>query len=128
MIDDKTLPAPGPDRQVIQSYGPGRFKVSNVVYEHAVLVLPDRTLRWEATSASDIDSETLAPLGAASDAVEILLIGGGSRAPFVSPELRAWLRGVGIVVEAMDTGAACRTYGILVAEGRKVAAALLPVG
>lgn len=127
MIDDKTLPAPGPDRQVIQSYGPGRFKVSNVVFEHAVLVLPDRTLRWQAASPADIGVETLAPLGETAGAVDILLIGGGPRAPYLTEELRAWLRGGGIVVEAMDTGAACRTYGILVAEGRKVAAALLPV-
>ncbi|MGE0659846.1 MAG: Mth938-like domain-containing protein [Reyranellaceae bacterium] len=127
MIDDKTLPAPGPDRQVIQSYGPGRFKVSNAVYEHAVLVLPDRTLRWDARSPTDIDAETLVPLREARGEVEILLIGGSPRAPFVTAELRAWLREAGIVVEAMDTGAACRTYGILVAEGRKVAAALLPI-
>lgn len=126
MIDDKTLPTPAPEeRQVIQAYGPGRFRVSNVVYEHAVLVLPDRTLRWDAADATHITAETLAPLRQAG--VELLLIGGGARAPQVTPELRAWLRENGIVVEGMDTGAACRTYGVLLAEGRRVAAALLPV-
>lgn len=128
MIDDKTLPTPRPeDRQVIQSYGAGRFRISNVVYEHAVLVLPERTVRWDVADSEPLAIAPLLPLREAG-AVKILLIGGGRRALPVPPELRAWLREAGIVADAMDTGAACRTYGVLLAEGRRVAAALLPVG
>ena len=127
MIDDKTLPPPRPeDRQVIQSYGAGRFRISHVVYDHAVLVLPMRTLRWEIEAGDRLTIASLAPLREQSE-VKLLLIGGGRRAFPVPPELRAWLREAGIVVDSMDTGAACRTYGVLLAEGRRVAAALLPV-
>ncbi|MGE0151684.1 MAG: Mth938-like domain-containing protein [Reyranellaceae bacterium] len=127
MIDDKTLPTPRPeDRQVIQSYGPGRFRISNVTYEHAVLVLPERTLRWAVSDSDPLAIAPLAPLREAGE-VNILLIGGGGRALPVPQDLRLWLRQAGIVADAMDTGAACRTYGVLLAEGRRVAAALLPV-
>jgi uncharacterized protein len=127
VIGDKTLPTPKPDEvQVIQAYGAGRFRISNVVYEHAVLVLPDRTLHWHADAQSPLTIEALAPLREGG-AVNILLVGGGKRALPVPDEVRAWLREAGIVAESMDTGAACRTYGVLLAEGRCVAAALLPV-
>lgn len=127
MIDDKTLPTPRPeDRQVIQSYGAGRFRISNVVYEHPVLVLPERTLRWEIAADQALTTQSLAPLRELGDA-NILLIGGGKRALQIPAELRQWLREAGIVADAMDTGAACRTYGVLLAENRRVAAALLPV-
>jgi uncharacterized protein len=127
VIDDKTLPTPRPDEvQVVQSYGSGRFRISNVVYEHAVLVLPDRTLHWDADDTSPLTIESLAPLRE-SGAVKILLVGGGKRALQIPENVRVWLREAGIVAETMDTGAACRTYGVLLAEGRRVAAALLPI-
>lgn len=127
MIDDKTLPPPRPeDRQVIQSYGAGRFRISHVIYEHPVLVLPARTLRLELNDGNELTIAAFAPLREQND-VKILLVGGGRRALPVRPELRAWLREAGIAVDSMDTGAACRTYGVLLAENRRVAAALLPV-
>jgi uncharacterized protein len=127
VFDDKTLPTPKPDeRQVIQSYGAGRFRISNVVYEHPVLVLPERTLRWQIDTGAPLTVVSLAPLREGGG-VKILLIGGGKRALQVPADMRDWLREAGIVADAMDTGAACRTYGVLLAEGRSVAAALLPV-
>lgn len=128
MIDDKTLPTPRPDEvQVIQSYGPGRFRISNVVYEHPVLVMPLRTLRWNVASSGEINTVSLAPLRDGGGGIEILLVGCGAQACVVPAEVRAWLREAGIVTDAMDTGAACRTYGVLLAEGRRVGAALLPI-
>ena len=127
MIDDKTLPTPRPEeRQVIQSYGAGRFRISNVVYEHPVLVLPEQTLQWQVGVDGVPTVASLAPLRE-SGGVKILLIGGGKRALQVPAEVRDWLRESGIVADAMDTGAACRTYGVLLAEGRSIAAALLPI-
>jgi uncharacterized protein len=127
VIDDKTLPTPRPEeRQVIQSYGAGRFRISNVVYEHPVLVLPERTVPWDVDSNGSLSIASLAPLRE-SGGVKILLIGGGKRALQVPADIRSWLREVGIVADVMDTGAACRTYGVLLAEGRPVAAALLPI-
>ena len=129
MIDDKTLPAPRPEeRQLIQSYGAGQFRVSNVVYRHPILVMPERTVAWQTTDLAGLMLDKLAVLIDCKPAIEILLVGCGTRAAPVPAELRQALRGRGIVVDAMDTGAACRTYNVLLAESRRVAAALLPVG
>jgi len=73
-----------------------------------------------------VGEDSLAPV-IARGGVEILLLGCGRRMAMVPSALRARLKAAGIVVDAMDTGAACRTYSVLLAEGRRVAAALLPV-
>ncbi|HXP30926.1 MAG TPA: Mth938-like domain-containing protein [Stellaceae bacterium] len=114
------------DRQVIESYGQHSFRVSGVAYEGAILVFPEETRSW-AASAAEITLESLAPV-TARGGVEILLLGCGPRMVPVKRELRQALRAAGIVVDAMDTGAACRTYNVLLAEDRRVAAALLPAG
>jgi uncharacterized protein len=71
---------------------------------------------------------SLGPIAArvgTEEAIEILLLGCGRRMLQVPPSLRAELRQIGVVIDAMDTGAACRTYAVLLTEGRRVAAALL---
>ena len=112
------------DRQVIERYGPNGFRVSGVVHKGSVIVFPDHILAWEATDAAAVTFEALAPILQAGD-VEILLVGLGRNFAMLQPALRARLREIGIAVEAMDTGAACRTYNVLLSEGRRVAAALL---
>jgi uncharacterized protein len=114
-------------RQVIDSYGATGFRVSGAAYDGAILVFPDATEPWAVTSVADITVESLAPV-IARGAVQILLLGCGRRMQPVPATLRQALRAAGIVVDAMDTGAACRTYNILLAEDRRVAAALLPAG
>lgn len=115
-------------RQVIESYGDGGFRITGERYGHAVIVQPTATQAW---AAADWDSVTAASLSALfdPDATEplTLLLGTGQVQFFPSRGLKQELRAQGLVVEAMDTGAACRTYNILMAEGRRVAAALLPV-
>ena len=64
---------------------------------------------------------------AVAPAVEFLVIGCGARAMLVPPALRQELRDAGLRLDAMDTGAACRTYNVLLAEDRRVAAALIPL-
>ena len=115
------------DRQVIDSYGSGSFRISRIVYEGAILVFPEATLPWAATRIEDVTFESLAPV-CARGGVEILLVGCGRRAVLLPKNLRARLKAAGIVADAMDTGAACRTYNVLLAEDRRVAAALLPAG
>ncbi len=125
---DKTLPTPDPrERQLIQTYGPGRFRISDVDHTGAVLVLPQRTVAWAVTAAVDIAPDNLAAVIEASPAIEVLVLGCGAKASFIPPARRAALRAHGIALEVMDTGAACRTYNVLLAEGRRVAAALVPV-
>jgi uncharacterized protein len=117
-------PAP-PARQLIQGYAAGGFRIAGVRHEGSVLVLPGRTLAWPVAAPEQVTAESLAPIAAAEPAVDILLLGLGPRFAMVAPELRAALRAAGIVVEAMDTAAACRTYNLLVSEDRRVAAALI---
>ncbi len=122
-------PLPQHDRQVVQGYGKGGFRVSDRDWDGAVIVLPTRTLSWSATSAASL---TLAAFDVVRDAddppIELLLIGTGAKIVLLPAALRAGLRGFGCAIEIMDTGAACRTYNVLIGEERRVAAALLPVG
>jgi uncharacterized protein len=118
-------PVPAAGRQIIERYAPSGFRVSGVIYHGPVLVFPDRTVEWDGASARDVSWETLAPV-IEHGGVEILLLGLGRSTTAVPAALRTALRTAGIALEAMDTGAACRTYNVLVAEDRRVAAALIP--
>jgi uncharacterized protein len=109
-------------RQIIERYAASGFRVSGTIYLGPVLVFPDRTEAW---AEAVFTVEGLAPV-LAHGGVELLLLGFGRRIKLVRTELRAALKEGGIEVEPMDTGAACRTYNILVGEDRRVAAALLP--
>ena len=112
------------DRQVIDSYGASGFRVSGVAYDGAILVLPQATQPWPVATFADVTFVSLAPVVEAG--IQILLLGCGNRMMLVPPALRQELRARGVVVDAMDTGAACRTYNVLLAEDRRIAAALLP--
>ena len=112
-------------RQIVERYAASGFRVSGVIYHGPILVFPDLTVAWEAVSASDLTWEMLAPV-IEHGGVEILLLGLGRSTSAVPAALRTALRTAGIALEAMDTGAACRTYNVLVAEDRRVAAALIP--
>jgi len=111
-----------PGRQIIERYGPSGFRISGAIHPGPVLVFPDRTLEW-AAAALTVDG--LAPV-IEHGGVELLLLGLGRRMVPVAAALRAALKARGIALEAMDSGAACRTYNVLLAEDRRVAAALLP--
>jgi uncharacterized protein len=112
---------------MIDAYGPGRFRIGGVIYERPVLVLPDEVRDWAVAAIADLSRASLTPVLAAAPAIEILLIGCGARAAFVPPALRQELRDLRLKLDAMDTGAACRTYNVLLAEDRRVAAALIPL-
>lgn len=114
-------------RQIVESYGGGGFRVTGQRCEGAILVFPDRTLSWAAPALTPDSLATVLEEGRAGK-LELLLLGCGQRGAMVPPALRDALRQVGVAVEAMDTGAACRTYNVLMADGRRLAAALMPVG
>ncbi|MGE0117607.1 MAG: Mth938-like domain-containing protein [Dongiaceae bacterium] len=116
-------------RQIVESYGGGRFRVSGRVFDGSVLVFGDRTVAWPVREAVAATAESLAEVSAAGQAgtVDLLLIGCGRRTAPIPDALRRSLRDSGVVTEVMDTGAACRTYNVLAAEGRRVAAALIAV-
>jgi uncharacterized protein len=116
-------------RQLIESYGDGRFRVSGMLYNGSILVFADRTIAWPVSDFAALTEDSLEPLRAAgrSGEVTVALLGCGARIGLVPDRLRAPLRAAGIVLEPMDTGAACRTYNVLTSEGRRVAAALIAV-
>lgn len=115
------------DRQVIDGYGEGQFCVSGQWRTGAVVVFPDRTVAWRPKEFADLTPDDFTPVIQAEPRVEFLLLGSGTRMGLLPKALRQSLREAGLVVEVMDTGAACRTYNVLLAEGRRVGAALLPV-
>lgn len=113
-------------RMVIESYGDMGFRVSGERYLGGLIVLPDRVMPWTPTVWEDVDVASLSELCSVASP-GVLLLGCGVRAQLPSKDFRQTLRAAGLVTEPMDTGAACRTYNVLMAEDRHVAAALLPV-
>ena len=105
-------------------YGSGYVMVNNQRIEKSVVVLPDRIISdWTATTFEALAPEHLAPL--AELGCEIILLGTGTQLRFPRPEIMRPLVQSGVGLEVMDVQAACRTYNILLAEERNVAAALL---
>jgi len=109
--------------QVVTAYGDDYVTVSGVRYEQSIVVLPDRVQPWAARSFESLTEADFAALLQAG--AEILILGTGAKQRFPHPRLTAPLARSGIGLEVMSFQAACRTYNILVAEERKVAAALL---
>lgn len=109
----------------VTAYGSGFFEINRVRHQGPLLLMPEGEVRrWQVESyetLSAADLEALLGLGA-----EVILLGTGTRYRMPSPRLTAALARAGIGVEAMDSSAACRTYNILMGEGRRVLAALLP--
>ena len=105
-------------------YGSGYVMVNNQRIERSVVVLSDRIISdWAATTFEALAPEHFAPL--ADLGCEIILLGTGARLRFPRPEIMRPIMQSGVGLEVMDVQAACRTYNILLAEERNVAAALL---
>jgi uncharacterized protein len=118
------LHASGPGgANTVTAYGAGYVSVNGQRHESSLVVLRDRILPWAPRRCDELNAGSFAVLEKLD--VDILLLGTGERQRFPLPQLTAGLRKARIGVEVMDLQAACRTYNILVAEERKVAAALL---
>ena len=103
----------------ITGYGDGYVLVNGQRHESSLIVTPDKVTPWDVVGFDALSQESFFPLKELQ--AEIILLGTGPQQRFPHPKLAASLQGL----EVMDVKAACRTYNILVAEGRKVAAALL---
>jgi uncharacterized protein len=115
-----------PGAHPIDAYGAGGFSFAGMSHRGSILALPSGIHAWNIAEASQIDEKSLAILfGEPEGAVEHLLVGTGINFVPLAPGLRKALRARGIVGEPMATGAAARTYNILLAEKRRVAAALI---
>ena len=120
-------PPPPSARQIIESYGGGGFKVGGIRHSGSVLIFPDETVAWPVAAAEEISLATLGPVLDRAESVRILIIGCGRVIAQQPMELTRELRAAGVGVEWMDTGAACRTFNVLLLEDREVAAALIAV-
>lgn len=111
-------------RYYIKSYGPGWINVNDQEIRRSVIVSPNQLVTdWPPQTFVDLEEvhfEALLPLE-----LEIVLLGTGNRQRFPRPALTRALLARGVGVEVMDTSAACRTYNVIMLEGRRVAAALL---
>jgi uncharacterized protein len=113
-------------QQIIQSYAAGVFRISGISYEHAVLTSPLETIGWNAPPFEALTIDDFSPLFEEADNIDVVLLGVGEKMQFMNPALRNALKEKGLSVDVMPTDAACRTYNVLMAEGRRVVAALLP--
>ncbi len=114
-----------PDQKVIQSYAGGRFRISGEIFTTPIIVGAGFVRPWDGLSSATLPEA--AQFAFLAGEIDVLLIGAGATTPLVPPAVRAAFKAQGLQVEVMDTGAACRTFNVLSAEGRRVAAALMPV-
>ena len=116
-----------PGRHQLDAFGAGGFRFAGMSHRGSVLALPGGIRIWPVARFSEITPELLQPVLDEADSIDFLLIGTGADIAFIPHDWRALLKERGITVEGMATGAAARTYNVLVAEERRVAAALIAV-
>ncbi len=117
-----------PGSAPIDAYGNGGFRFAEMSHRGSLLFLPSGIHGWEAKEGDPLNIALFEQVLAEEPGkIEVLLIGTGNEMRFVPPDLRAALRERGIICDPMNTGAAVRTYNILLAESRAVAAALIAV-
>lgn len=116
-----------PGRYQIDAFGAGGFRFAEMSHRGSILALPSGIRIWPVTSFAEITLESLQPVLDEAEAIDFLLIGTGKDISFVPDEWRERFRVAGITIEGMATGAAARTYNVLVGEDRRVAAALIAV-
>ncbi|OQM76786.1 Mth938-like domain-containing protein [Manganibacter manganicus] len=116
-----------PGRAPIEAYGNGGFRFADMSHRGSLLCLPSGIYGWEPQDKQALAAGDFGKLFAEMDAVEILLVGTGVDLRPVPAALRSRLKEAGIACEPMATGSAVRTYNVLLADQRAVAAALVAV-
>jgi uncharacterized protein len=116
-----------PYQATIDAYGNGGFRFADMSHRGSLLCLPGGMTAWPVSSAGEVTLETLAPVLAAADSIDVLLIGLGDDIAALDKSIRAAFRERNVIVEATATGGAVRTYNVLLGEQRAVGAALIAV-
>ena len=111
----------------IEAYGNGGFAFDGMSHRGSLLCLPDAIWAWPVTRPDEIDKTSLERVFAAANGIDTLIVGTGTGVWLPPSHLREALRRVSVVVDAMQTGPAIRTYNIMIGERRRVAAALIAV-
>ncbi|MCV3271192.1 Mth938-like domain-containing protein [Roseobacter sinensis] len=108
------------DAKPVEGYGPGFFRIGGDVFHGPLIIGPSGVTAW--TGYEDADA-----LLALKDTVDVLFVGTGAETAHLPSQLRRTLEEAGLGVEVMASPAACRTYNVLLSEGRRIALALIPV-
>jgi uncharacterized protein len=116
-----------PGRFAIDAYGRGGFRFAEMSHRGPILALPSGIHRWPVAEGAALTAPDFDPVIAEKDAIDVLLVGTGDLPRLLSEDIRWLMRDARIGVDVMATGAAARTYNIMLGEKRRVAAALLPV-
>jgi uncharacterized protein len=111
----------------IEAYGNGGFAFADMSHRGSLLCLPDAIWAWPVAKADDISEISLQRVIANAARIDTLIVGTGNEVWIPPSWLRDQLRKVSIVIDAMQTGPAIRTYNIMIGERRRVAAALIAV-
>lgn len=109
-----------PEGRPVEGYGPGFFRIGGEVITGGLLVLPSGISQWAGYAALD-------PILAEAANIDVLFIGTGGEIAHIPAEMRTALEEAGIGVEIMASPAACRSFNVLLSEGRRVALAVRPV-
>ncbi len=120
-------PARFPGRAPIEAYGNGGFRFADMSHRGSILVLPSGIESWAVASVAEITPETLSRLIGEASAIDILLVGTGATMTPLPRPTREALEAAGLFPDLMATGAAVRTFNVLLSEDRAVAAALVAV-
>ena len=116
-----------PYQAPIDGYGNGGFRFAGMSHRGSLLCLPTGMHKWNVSKPGEISFENLQPLLDAADQIDVLLVGLGTEVFGLDREIKQQLRDRKIIVEAIATGGAVRTYNILLGESRAVGAALIAV-
>ncbi len=121
--DDRHFPGRAP----IDAYGGGGFRFAEMSHRGSLLLLPSGIYAWDEAAVEGLVPDAFARVFAEAPAIDFLLLGTGTAQQFPQADIREAFERADIGLECMDTGAACRTYNVLLAEERAVAAALIAV-
>ena len=116
-----------PGRPPLDAYGNGGFRFADMSHRGSILCLPSGVYGWQPSDPDALKPEDFARVFSETARVEILLVGTGKEIRLLPKEVRSALREAGISADPMSTGAAVRTYNVLLAEDRAVAVALIAV-
>lgn len=118
-------------KKIIEAYGNSGFKVNNEKFESSIIILPDFLYQIDIKNFSEINEANFEKLFEKiiehQNLIEVLLVGCGQAIDFLPRALEQKLKQNNIIIDYMDTGAACRTYNVLLSEQRNVAAFLIAV-
>ena len=116
-----------PGRAPIDAYGNGGFRFAEMSHRGSLLLLPSGIYAWAVDRFDDLVESDFARVFGEASSIDFLLLGTGDHQRFPSAVIREAFAAAGVGLEVMGTGAACRTYNVLLAEQRAVAAALIAV-